>query len=323
MGMLGHEEQALLARMRAGGIRPAHEIPIEVSRSKLTELALAMAGPKAAVRSVQDATIPGPGGEFKIRIYEADPAAHDARGVVLFFHGGGYYLGNLETHDHVCRFLCANARLPVVAVDYRLAPEHRFPAGLEDCYAALRWVASEADCRGWDATRIALVGDSSGGALVASVCRIARDRRGPAIAYQVAVYPGLALDEGEDFPSRRELGTAEYFLTAADLRFFRDLYLSDPEREVSNPLVSPVRAGEFRGLPPALVLAAEFDPLRDECARYAELLQKAGVPVEYVCFEGTIHPFFLFDGALEAGRRGQALVAERLRRAIGSVQQIL
>ena len=317
MGKLGAEEQALLARMQAGGFKPAHQIPIEISRAALTQMALAMAGPKVPIERVRDERIAGPAGDIAIRVYDQYPAERGSRGVALFFHGGGYYLGNLDTHDHVCRFLCAHAGVPVVAVDYRLAPEHKFPAGLEDCYAALEWVASHAAARGWDPTRIAVVGDSAGGTLATSVCRLARDRNGPAVAYQVAIYPGLTLDDANEFSSRREFGNGEYFLSSEDQRFFRELYLRDPEREVANPLVSPIRAPEFRGLPATLIVAAEFDPVRDECAHYAELLRHAGIPAEYVCFAGTIHPFFLFDGVLEAGRRGQALVAQRIGRAIG------
>ncbi|HVW67888.1 MAG TPA: alpha/beta hydrolase [Steroidobacteraceae bacterium] len=318
MRKLGHEEQALLAQLRAAGFKTASQISLEASRAGLTQMALSMAGPKVAVHAVHDERIAGPGGELGIRIYDPDPGSRAGPGVIVFFHGGGYYLGNLETHDHVCRFLCAHSRLPVVAVDYRLAPEHKFPAALDDCYSVVRWVAAQAASRGWDPHRIALVGDSAGGGLVASVCLLARAKGGPRIAYQVLVYPALTLDNGADFPSRKDLGSGEYFIAEEDWPYFRGLYLRDPEREASLPLVSPVRASDFRGLPPALIVAAEFDPCRDENARYAELLRSAGVPTEYVCFEGTIHPFFLFDGILEAGRRGQALVADRVHRAIGT-----
>jgi acetyl esterase len=316
MGVLGLQERALLTKLREGGFRPAHQIPIAESRAGLTAMAIAMAAPKAPVRSIEECDIRGPGGKLRVRIYRPEPTKAASDRVVLFFHGGGFYLGNLETHDHVCRALCKNAGVTVVAVDYRLAPEHKFPAAVEDCYAALRWAANNAVARGWNAGRIALVGDSAGGTLVAAVCLLARQRRGPVIAFQVMVYPALTVEDGLDFPSRVELGNGDYFISFADFKFFRDLYLEDVDRDAANPLASPIRAKDFRGLPPALVVAAEFDPCRDENLCYAELLKAAGVAVEYVCFEGTIHPFYLFDGVLDAGRKGQELVADRVHRAL-------
>lgn len=316
MGKLGPEEQQLLAQMRAGGFKPAHQMPLDVARTMLAQMAGALSRAPLPIKSVVNEAITGPGGALPIRIYDPEPGCTSPRGVALFFHGGGFCVGNLETHDSSCRFLAAHARVPIVAVDYRLAPENKYPAALEDCYAALTWVASQGEQRSWDGKRIALIGDSAGAALVASLCLKAREMRGPAIIYQVLIYPGLALDDGQDFASRREFASGEYFLPAEDWAYFRRIYLGDPEREVVDPLVSPIRAGDFRGLPPALVLTAGFDPARDEGARYAELLEKAGVRAEYVCYESTIHGFFVFDRVLEAGRKAQTLVAERLANAI-------
>lgn len=318
MGELGREEQALIAKMQAEGFRSASQIPIEVSRQGLTQMALSMAGPKVVVQTVHDSDIPGPAGPLRIRLYDPDPLAGPDRGVVLFFHGGGFYLGNLETHDHVCRHLAAHAGVPVVALEYRLAPEHKFPAALDDCFAALQWVAGPAAAARWDPRRIALVGDSAGGALAVAVCLLTRDRRGPPVAFHAAIYPALTVEDGEDFPSRRALGSGEYFIAFEDWKFFRSVYLSDPEREASLPLVSPIRAKDFRGLPAALIVAAEYDPCRDENRRYAELLAGAGIAAEYVCFEGTIHPFYLFDGVLPLGRKAQQLVADRVRKALAA-----
>ena len=317
MAKLGAEEQQLLAQMRAGGMKAAHEMPLEVARAGLKQMTLAVSGPEVPVRSVEDLYIPGPGGDLKVRLYDPAPGGSRERGVGVFFHGGGFCVGDLDTHDRACRFLAANAHIPLVAVDYRLAPEHKYPAALEDCYAALMWAVSQGALRGWDPKRVALIGDSAGASLAASVTLLARTRGGPAIAYQVLVYPGVALDDAEEFPSRTQLGTGEYFLPREDFVFFRNTYLSDPERQASDPLVSPIRARDFRGLPPALILTAGFDPLRDEGARYAQVLNAAQVPAEYVCFEGTIHGFFVFEGVLEAGRRAQALVASRLKERIG------
>lgn len=313
MSKLGAQEQALMQRIKAGGFRPASEIPLAESRNGLTQMAIVMAGPKAEVGAISDRKIPGPGGDLPIRIYRPEGHVKGLRPVALYFHGGGFYLGNLETHDHVCRFLCKNSGVIVIAVDYRLAPEHKFPAAIEDCYAALCWTAENAAKEGFDANRVALVGDSAGGTIVVSVCLMARQKGGPKIAYQVSVYPALTVDDGEDFPSRRALGSGEYFIAHDDFAFFRQLYLENPDRDAQNPLASPIRAKDYAKLPSALVIAAEFDPCVDEDAYYAERLKADGVDTEYVCFKGTLHPFFLFDGVLDAGRQGQKLVAERVR----------
>lgn len=313
MPPLDAQTRALIGQMKQGGFRPAHQIPLEVSRAGLTQMALTMAAPKVDVYSIEDRNMAGPGGDLPIRIYRPGPRlAGEARAAALFFHGGGMYLGDLETHDHVCRYLCKQARLVVVAVDYRLAPENKFPAALEDCYSSLVWTAANAAELGIDPSRIALVGDSAGGTLVVSVCLLVRQRGGPRIAYQVSVYPALSMTDGQEFPSRTELGTGEYFISMGDFAFFRNLYLSDPDEEARDPLVSPIYADNFRGLPPALVISAGYDPCRDENARYAERLETDGVPVTYRCFASTIHPFFLFDGVIDAGRESQQLVADTL-----------
>jgi acetyl esterase len=299
--------------MKQGGFKPAHQIPLEQSRAGLTQMAIAMAAPRVDVFATEDRNIAGPGGDLPIRIYRPAPgAAGGTRAAAMFFHGGGFFLGDLETHDHVCRYLCKQANLIVIAVDYRLAPENKFPAALEDCYAALSWVAENAGAIGVDSSRIALVGDSAGGTLVVSLCLLARQRGGPRIAYQVSVYPALTMTDGTEFPSRIELGSGEYFIAIDDFAFFRDLYLNDPDKEARDPLASPIYADNYRGLPPALVISAGYDPCRDENALYAERLAADNVPVRYRCFESTIHPFFLFDGAIDAGREGQQLVADTL-----------
>jgi acetyl esterase/lipase len=319
MQPLDEQTRALLAQMKAGGFRPAHEIPIEVSRAGLTAMAQQMAGPRQPVYAIEERHIVGPGGDLPVRIYRPDPGPTTApAAATLYFHGGGFYLGNFDTHDHVCRFLCRHAGLVVVAVDYRLAPEHKFPAAVEDCYAALRWAHDAAAELRVDPARIAVTGDSAGATLVVTTCLLARSRGGPPIAYQVAVYPALTMTDGEEFPSRRALGGGEYFISLADFAFFRGVYLTDPEREARDPLASPIYAADYRGLPPALVVTAGYDPCRDEAERYAERLRADGVAVRYDCFETTIHPFFLFDGVLDTGKAGQRLVADALRAALAA-----
>lgn len=311
---LDQQTQALIAQMKQGGFKPANQIPIELSRTSLTQMAISMAAPKEIVYSSEDFNIAGPGGDIAIRMYRhAAKRDGETSAVAIFLHGGGFYLGDLETHDHVCRYLCKRARLTVIAVDYRLAPENKFPAGLEDCYAALCWVVASADEIGVDPDRIALVGDSAGGTLVVSTCLHAKRQGGPRIAFQVVVYPALTMTDGDEFSSRSEFGTGEYFISLEDFAFFRDLYLRDEEKEVGDPLVSPIYAENYRDLPPALVIAAGYDPCVDENKLYAERLAADGVQVTYTCFENTIHPFFLFDGAIDAGKEGQKLVADTLR----------
>lgn len=314
---LDAQTRALMEMLKQSGFKPAHQIPLELSRAGLTQMAVAMGSPKVDVHSSEDRSIPGPGGPLPIRIYRPGPKTAKQPAVV-FFHGGGFYLGNLETHDHVCRFLCKNAKLIVIAVDYRLAPENKFPAAVDDGYFSLCWVAENAGELGVDPERIALVGDSAGGSLVVSTCLMARQRGGPAIAYQVVVYPALTLTDGTEFPSRVELGSGEYFIAKEDFEFFRNLYLRNPADEVLDPLASPIMAKDYRGLPPALIVAAEYDPCRSENEVYAERLEQDGVAVTYKCFAGTIHPFFLFDGPLDVGKEGQKFVADELRKHLGA-----
>lgn len=319
MKPLDTQTRAFIDQMKAGGFRPANQIPLEESRRGLTQMARQMAGPSVAVFATEDRSIPGPGGELPVRIYRPQALVPGARlPAAVFFHGGGFYLGGLDTHDHVCRNLCRGAGVVVVAVDYRLAPEHKFPAAVEDGYAALAWVAREAGALGVDPARIAVVGDSAGGTLVVTTCLLARERGGPKIALQISVYPALSVTDGEEFPSRRRLGGGDYFISFEDFAFFRRVYLSDPEREARLPLVSPIYAPDYKGLPPALMITAGYDPCVDEGHRYVERLRADGVPASEICYAGTIHPFFLFDGVIDAGRDAQQLVAGAVREFLAS-----
>ncbi len=316
---LDHQTQALIDQMKQVGFKPASQIPIEESRVGLTQMAVTMAAPKVDVYASEDRHIAGPAGDIPIRIYRhAGQAEGQTTPAVVFFHGGGMYLGDLETHDHVCRFLCRHAGITVIAVDYALAPENKFPAGLEDCYAALCWVAENGEEIGVDADRLALVGDSAGGTLVVSCCLLARQKGGPKVAFQVVVYPALSMTDGEEFSSRIKYGSGDYFISVDDFAFFRDIYLNDAEKEAPDPLVSPIYADNYRDLPPALVIAAGYDPCRDENKLYAERLAADGVAVTYKCFESTIHPFFLFDGVIDAGKEGQKLVADTIKNFFGT-----
>jgi acetyl esterase len=220
---------------------------------------------------------------------------------------------DINTHDPLCRALANAAGCAVVSVDYRLAPEHKCPAASEDCYAATRWVADNAAALGFVPARIAIAGDSAGGHLTAVVAQLARDHGGPALVYQVMHCPVT----NYDFSTRSYAENAEgYMLTRESMEWFWNHYLESPA-QAEDPCASPLR-GDLRGLPPALIQTAEFDPLRDEGAAYAEKLREAGVPVTYHEYPGLIHDSFLFFGVVPGGRQNLDEAAEHLRRAFAS-----
>ena len=231
-------------------------------------------------------------------------------GVLVYFHGGGWVLGDLESHDRVCRALANGAGCVVVSVDYRLAPEHVFPAGAEDCYAATKWVAENAASLGADPARLAVGGDSAGGNLAAVVAMMARDRGGPAINFQLLLYP--VTDCALDTPSQKEFAADGYVLSRADMEWFWKNYV-DTSAEKHNPYACPLRAKNLKGLPPALVLTASHDPLRDEGERFAERLIAAGVAVTCTRYEGVTHGFVSFADALDKGKEGQRQAADALK----------
>jgi acetyl esterase len=238
-----------------------------------------------AVAAVEDTEVSGATGALRARVYR--PGAAGELPTIVFFHGGGFVLGDLDTHDNQCRALCRGAGAVVLSVEYRLAPEAPFPAAVEDCFAATRWAAEHVAELGGDAERIAVAGDSAGGNLAAVVAQIARDEGGPALAAQLLVYPGT--DFTTEYPSEAENGEG-YFLTRADMAWFAGHYATGEDPE--NPRLSPLRAASLSGLPPAVVATAEYDPLRDQGAAYADALEQAGVPVVKRGYEGLIHGFF-------------------------------
>ena len=258
--------------------------------------------------SVTDRTIPGPAGEIPIRIYR--PSDDPSLPVTVFFHGGGWVLGTLDTHDHTCRVLATKAGCVVVAVDYRLAPEARFPAAADDAVAALEWVVDNAEELGVDADRVAVAGDSAGGNLAAVVAVHARDSDRIELVHQALIYP--VTDGTCDRPSWDENGEG-YFLTTEGMEFFHDQYAND-EADLADPRYSPIYA-ELAGVAPATVVTAEFDPLRDQGRAFAETLTESGVEVEYHEFDGMFHGFFGMDAGIDAAGEAQDRVAEALRQA--------
>lgn len=295
--------------------------PVDFSSISPTEMRTFMrllsdADEKADVGSVEDRTIPGPAGEVPVRVYRPEGGPGPAP-ILVWYHGGGWVIGDLETTDGAARSFCHGAGAVVVSVDYRLAPEHPFPAGPEDAWAALTWVADHAGEVGGDPARIAVGGDSAGGNLAALVALRARDEGGPALVHQLLAYPSVDLAMGH--PSIEENGEG-YFLTKASMEWFRLHYLG-AEREHGDPTspeVSPLRADDLSGVAPAQVLTAEYDPLRDEGEAYAVRLAEAGVPVDLVPHPGLVHGFLGFGALSPAAAAATEGAAERLRQALSA-----
>lgn len=308
------QTRALLERMRASGMPALCDLPVGQARAMLAELSRRSDIECIDLPEVSDQRVPVSGGSIGVRVYRPRPRG-TLLPVVILYHGGGFIIGDLDTHDRMARYYAREADAVVVSVDYRLAPEHRFPTGVEDCYAVLGWVVAQADRFGVDAGRIAVTGDSAGGNLSAVICQLARDRGGPAIRFQALAYPVVDLTAQADWPSRCDFA-AGYFLTARDMDWVTNHYFDDAAVQSRDPRASPLLAASLDGLPPALVVTAGFDPLRDEGRAYAERLTASGVATEHRCFEGTIHGFLSFAGMLDAGREGLALVAQRMRSAL-------
>ena len=306
---LDPKARAFMDQLVAAGMPPLESLPVADAR-RVMESFREMAPPGQAVARVEDRRLPGPAGDIPVRVYT--PAGDGPRPVLVFFHGGGWVIGSIETHDNTCRALANAIPAIVVSVDYRLAPEHKFPAAAEDCYAATRWVAANATEIGADGNRLAIGGDSAGGNLAAVVALMAHDRGGPRIAHQTLIYP--ATDPAMDTPSQRE-NAEGYFLTREAMVWFWGHYLRDDE-DKTNPLAAPLRARNLRGLPPAHVLTAEFDPLRDEGEAYAARLREAGVPVTLKRWDGMIHGFFGMTGIIDQSGPAIAEVAAAVRAAV-------
>ena len=256
-----------------------------------------MGPPHRDMSHVIDRGVPGPVGEVPVRVF-IPKSSQSILPVTVFYHGGGWVIGNLDTHDPVCRAIADAADTIVVSVDYRLAPEHRHPAAVDDAIAAYRWVIENAGEYGGDGNRIAVAGDSAGGNLAAVVAQQARAESLQPPIFQLLVYPVTDLRcDSESY----ETFADGFFLTRNMMRWFRGHYLGETG-DVDNPTASPIRAGDVSGLCPALVMTAGFDPLRDEGRAYADALREAGGEVEYRCYDSLIHGFYSLQGAIDAAR---------------------
>lgn len=267
--------------------------------------------PKEPLPRVEDRTIPGPDHELAIRVYTPREGP-DALPAIVYFHGGGFVLGDLDTHDASCRHLARHAGATVISVAYRLAPEDPFPAGVEDCCAAFLWVCRHAAELHVDPSRIAVGGDSAGGNLAAVVAREMRDAGHPMPAWQLLIYPATDLTRSCD---SHRLFAEGFFLTEANMDWFLASYLTDPAEE-RDPRGSPLAARDLAGLPPAHVVVAGFDPLRDEGEAYAHALMEAGVPTTLRCYGSLVHGFYGMGGLVESARWAAGDIAAAARRAL-------
>jgi len=294
--------------------RPAfNQLAPKDARRLYRETRPASTPPAPEIGTVKGLAADGPAGPVPVRLYRprgvADATALPA---LVFFHGGGWVIGDLETHDVLCRQLAAGAGIAVVAVDYRLAPEHRFPAAVDDAWAATRWVASQAAALGIDPGRLAVGGDSAGGNLAAVVALLARDHGGPSIALQALLYP--VVDAAAEAPSYTEFAEG-FMLTRDAMRWFIAHYLGG-QGSATDWRVSPLRAPTLAGVAPAMVVTAGFDPLRDEGEAYAARLRQAGVRVDAICYGGMVHGFAPMGRLIETGNRAVAHVAATLLQAL-------
>lgn len=307
-----HPQIAKVLEAMAQSFTPFETLDPAGARASMLAMVRARKVAPMAVKSTSDRTIPGPGGPLTVRVYE--PIERKTDGAVVYFHGGGHVCGDLESHDGLVRGLCSRSGTVFVSVDYRLGPEHRFPAAVEDACAATAWVAAEAASLGVRADRIATAGDSAGANLAAVAALMARDAGAPPLRLQVLLYPIADYRLIDD--SYRRYATGYGVLTARTMEWFRDHYLRSAA-DASDWRASPILAPSLAGVAPAIVITAECDVLHDEGVRYAEALRAADVPVEFRDFKGMIHGFMpmapIVDGAVEA----QEMAARAIVAALG------
>ena len=305
--------KALLDQMKAMALPKMWELGPQAARAAMR---LRMPGAtETPVGAVENRAFPGPVHPIAVRVYTPLSAAPGALPGLVFFHGGGFVIGDLETHDDLCRVLANESGCRVVSVDYRLAPEHPFPAAVDDCFAATRYVSENAAAFGIDPARLAVGGDSAGGNLAAVVAQLAKTA-GPKIAYQLLIYPVTQLGAAADTPSMRENGKG-YFLEKEGMDWFTRCYAPDPAHR-SDPRLSPLLCKDLAGQPPAYVITAGFDPLRDEGRDYADALDRAGVSVTYVNYPGMVHGFFSLRAMIPKAREAVAAAAAAVREGLAA-----
>ena len=309
---LDPQAQALLQQIEASGSEPMNELSPTEARLLYDAAAELLRGSPPQPHSIDSVAIPGPDSTLQSRLYR--PSAAQRLPLLVYFHGGGYTIGSLDSHDSVCRSLCVEADCLVISVDYRLAPEHKYPAAIEDAWAATRWLASHAAELGADPSRLAVAGDSAGGNLAAVVCLMAKAAGEPKIDLQLLIYPGIEMTCA--FKSHQSFGS-DYRLTRELIAWFYGHYFSTQD-DKTQWQASPINAPDLAGLPPAFILTAGYDPLQDEAKAYADKLALAGVAVKHSHYAGMIHGFITMPGAID--KAGEALTecADELRRAFSA-----
>ena len=310
--MLDLKLKEMLDQVASTGAPDIGDLPPAVGRPVYRQILTAGDLPPADVKTA-DRSIPGPDGQIPLRVYAPHEEESGPRGLILYCHGGGFVLGDLDTYDSVCRAICEESDCVVVSVDYRLAPEHPFPAAVEDCYAALTWVAAHAEELGGDPERIAVCGDSAGGNLAAVLSLLAREK-GPAIRHQVLIYPVTTAKPG-DLPSHKTYGEG-YILSLKAMRAFTRHYFRSADG-APDFRGAPLLADDLTGLPPALILVGGYDALRDDGVVYARGLMEAGVPATLIEYAGLSHGFINMAATLPGGRLALNQVGAALRLALG------
>jgi len=306
--MLDPQARALIDLMIERGVPPTHTLTPAQARSFYRDRRGFTQPEPPPMAEVQDLMA----GPVPVRLYRPT-ATQTPQPVLVYLHGGGWTIGDLDTHDVLCRQLARDGACAVVSVDYRMGPEHRFPAAVEDCVEAFAWVQAQAQALHLDASRMAVGGDSAGGNLAAALCLVQREAGRPMPAFQLLIYP--ATDMRAVAPSHTTNGQG-YMLTNDSIHWYRGNYIGD-QADWSDWRASPLLAQSHAGLPPALVLTAGFDPLRDEGLQYANALSAAGVPTQYVCFERQIHGFITMGRVIEEAHTAVGLCGAALRRAWG------
>jgi acetyl esterase len=301
---------ALLEAMAALGLKPMHELSPVAAREQMEGAVRARDITAIELGSIKEQSIPGPSGDITVRVYRPE-GAEGAMGALVYYHGGGHVIGSLDTHDYACRAICRDAGIVVMSVDYRMGPEAKFPAAVDDCYAATKWLSDNAEAMGVRADRIAVGGDSAGGNLALVVSLMSRDTDDRLnIVFQLLVYPVMDYIGGT--PTYETYGNGYGPLVAESVPWFRKHYFTS-EDDLADWRASPARATTFAGLPPALLISAECDILAYEGRECAERLAVDGVACEHVDFEGMIHAFFTMAPLLDDSIAAQALAADRLR----------
>jgi acetyl esterase len=312
--MLHPQAKFLLELMVERQIPPTHTLSPAEARAFYRERRTVTQPDAPPIAETRDFKAEGPHGPIPLRLYHPQPAAQrrSAPPVLVYYHGGGWVIGDLDTHDTLCRELANSAGIAVVAVDYRMGPEHRFPASVDDCIAATRWVRDHASDLGVDASRLAVGGDSAGGNLATVVAIALRDAGDLPVRFQLLIYP--ATDQRRGWPSHTSNGQG-YLLTSDTMSYFHDHYIIDPAQDL-DWRASPLLHTDLSKLPPALVLTAGYDPLRDEALQYSHLLTLAGNRVTHINFERQIHGFITMGRVIDEANAAVQLCAAELRRAL-------